>query len=125
MANKLVTRGDRSAIEYVITTDLTAGEKGHIEIPFDCYIEQGSLLADQTGSAKVDIWVDTYANFPPTNADSICGGNELEISAAEKDQDATLTGWTRELTRGSIMAFNLDSVDTIQRLTVSLEVTKR
>jgi len=113
------------AIEFVIDgggSAITTGEKGHIRIPFKCVIQKVTLLADQSGSIKIDIWKDTYANFPPTNADTICGANEPEISAATKDEDGTLTSWTKAIAADSILAFNVDSAATIERLTVILEV---
>jgi len=103
---------------------ITTGQKGHLEIPFKCEIERVTLLADQSGSIKIDIWKDTYENFPPTDADSICGGNEPEISAAQKYQDATLSGWTKTINAGDILAFNVDSAATITRVTIALKVKK-
>ncbi|GAH66122.1 unnamed protein product, partial [marine sediment metagenome] len=53
------------------------------------------------------------------------GGNEPEITAGnQKYQDTTLTGWTKSLTKGQIIAFNVDSVTSIQRCTVTLKVDK-
>jgi hypothetical protein len=103
---------------------ITTGQKGHLEIPFKCEIERVTLLADQVGSVVIDIWKDTYANFPPTSANSICGGNKPTISNARKYQDSTLTGWTKTINAGDILAFNVDSVSTITRLTISLKVKK-
>jgi len=104
---------------------ITIGEKGHLEVPFAGAIRQAELLADLDGALKVDIWKDTYANFPPTNADSITGGNEPEIAASgKKDIDSTLTGWTTALAQGDILAFNVDSCTTITRCSVILRVTK-
>jgi hypothetical protein len=103
---------------------ITTGEKGHLEIPFDCEIESAVLLADQAGDVVIDIWKDTYANFPPTDADTICCGNEPELDGAQKYQDETLTDWTTEISAGDILAFNVDSVATITRLTISLKVKK-
>jgi hypothetical protein len=103
---------------------ITTGEKGHLEIPFDCEIESVVLLADQSGDIVIDIWKDTYANFPPTDADTICGGNEPELDGAQKYQDETLTDWTTEISAGDVLAFNVDSVATITRLTISLKIKK-
>jgi hypothetical protein len=50
---------------------ITTGEKGHLEVPFTCNLQQVSLLADQSGSIKIDIWRDTYDHYPPNNWDSI------------------------------------------------------
>jgi hypothetical protein len=103
---------------------ITTGEKGHLEIPFACTITQVTMLADQAGDIVVDVWKDTYANFPPTDADSITASAPPTISSAQKSQDATLTGWTKAITAGDILAFNVDSCATITRVTISLKVTK-
>ncbi len=103
---------------------ITTGLKGFLEIPFACTITRATLLADQSGSIVVDIWKDSYANFPPTNADSITASAKSTISSTTKSQDATLTGWTTAIAAGDILAFNVDSATSIQRVTISLRVTK-
>ena len=103
---------------------ITTGIKGDLEIPFACEIMGVTLGADQTGSIQVDIWKDTYANFPPTDADSITASAVPAISSSNKYQDSTLTGWTKSISAGDILRFNVDSVSTIQRCTVSLKVKR-
>ena len=103
---------------------ITTGQKGHLEIPFACTINRVTMMADQSGSIVVDIWKDTYANFPPTDADSITASAPPTISSAQKSQDSTLSGWTTSITAGDILAFNVDSCSTITRVTLSLKVTK-
>jgi hypothetical protein len=121
----------KSAIEFIIDgggSTITTGIKGDIEIPFDCTIYSATLLADQDGAIKVDIWVDTYANYPPTDGDSITASAEPEITATGgtdiKAQDTTLTGWTKPLAAGSVMRFNVDTVTSYQRCLISLKVYK-
>lgn len=101
---------------------LTAGVKGDLEIPFACTIDRVTLLADQSGSIVVDIWKDTYANYPPTVADTITAAAKPTITTAVKSQDATLTGWTTAIAAGDILRFNVDSATSIQRVAVSLRV---
>lgn len=103
---------------------ITTGEKGHLEIPFGCTINQVTMMADQSGSIVVDIWKDTYANFPPADGDSITASAPPTLSTAQKNQDTTLTGWTTAIAAGDILAFNVDSCTTITRVTISLKVTK-
>jgi len=103
---------------------ITAGQKGHLEIPFACTIQRVTMLADASGSIVVDIWKDTYANFPPTDADSITASAPPTISSAQKSQDATLTDWTTAIAAGDILAFNVDSCATITRVTISLKVER-
>lgn len=103
---------------------ITTGEKGHLEIPFACTIQRVTMMADRSGSIVVDIWKDTYANFPPTVADTITAAAKPTITTAQKSQDDTLTGWTTAITAGDILAFNVDSITTIERVTISLKVVK-
>lgn len=122
---------DLEARKYSITliidgggSAITTGEKGHLEIPFACEIEQVSLLADVSGSIVVNIWKDTYANFPPAVGDKITADAPPTITTAVKSQDATLTGWTKTIAAGDILAFNVDSCTTITRVTLALKVKK-
>jgi hypothetical protein len=100
------------------------GIKGDIVIPFDCEVTEWTLLADQTGSIVVDIWRDSYANFPPVVGDSITASAKPTISSGVKGQSSTLTGWTTALTSGDILRLNVDSISTIQRFTIFLKLAR-
>lgn len=102
---------------------ITTGIKGDVQVPFACTITAVRMLADQSGSAVVDIWKDTYANYPPTDADTITASAPPTITTATKSEDTTLTGWTTGITAGDILRFNVDSASTIERLTLQLTVT--
>lgn len=115
------------AIEFVIDgggSALTAGVKGYVYMPFDCTITAVVMLGDQSGSVVVDIWKDVYANYPPTNADSITAAANPTISSGVKSLDSTLTGWTTAVTAGDVIGFNVDSATAITLLTVALLVTR-
>lgn len=103
---------------------IATGIAGDLEVPFAGTIQQVTMLADQSGSTVVDIWKDTYANYPPTDADSITASAVPTISSATKSQDSTLTGWTTSITAGDILRFNVDSATTITRVTISLKINK-
>jgi len=118
---------DDFGINFIIDgggSAITTGQKGHLELPFAGEIESVRLLADQSGSIVVDIWKDTYANFPPADADSITASAPPTLSTAQKSEDATLTGWTTTFAAGDVLAFNVDSVATVQRVTLSLRGRK-
>lgn len=126
------TAGDISKLGYHTITyvidgggvAVTTGVKGDLEIPFDCVIDQWTLLADQSGSAVVDIWMDTYANAPPVIGDVITASAKPTLSSAVKAQSSTLTGWTTSIPAGSILRFNVNSASTVQRLTLSLRIKR-
>lgn len=123
-----VSISSTAAIGYVIDgggAAITAGTlKNSLRIPFACTINSVSLLADQTGSIVIDIWKDTYANYPPTVADSICASAKPTLTSAIKSEDTTLTGWTKTISAGDVLLFNVDSASTVQNVTLILKVTK-
>lgn len=83
-------------------------------------IEQMTITGDVSGSVVVDIWKDTYANYPATDADSITASATPTLSSAQKGQDSTLTGWTTTVNAGDNLVFNVDSATTITRVYVTL-----
>jgi hypothetical protein len=124
---KLSTGAKTGQITVVIDgggAEITTGIKGDLEIPIGVTLTAVRMLADQSGSIVVDIWKDTYANFPPTDADSITAAAPPTISTATKSEDTSLTGWTTSVTAGDILRFNVDSVTTIERVTISIRFTK-
>ncbi len=116
-----------SSITFIFSAGgvtLPLGIAGSLTIPFDCQITEWTLLADQTGSIVVDIWKDTYANYPPTVADTITGSAKPTISTSNKAQSSTLTGWTTTINSGDILRFNIDSVSALTFVTLSLKVRR-
>lgn len=103
---------------------VATGIAGDLTVPFNCTITEWTLLADQTGSVVIDIWKDTYANYPPTVADTITGSAKPTISAGVKGQSSTLTGWTTTISAGDTLRFNVDSAAAITRVTLSLKVKR-
>jgi len=102
----------------------STGVKAYLQVPFNATITAVTLLAGQTGSVVVDIWKDTYANYPPTVADSICGSSKPTITSFDKYTDSTLTGWTKTIVADDILAFNIDSVTNLIKLTISLTLVR-
>jgi hypothetical protein len=117
-AFELVIEGGGAAI--------TTGVKADIVCPFDGTIVSWTLLADQApaGSLIVSIWRDSYANFPPTAADSIVGSAPPTITAVAKGTSSTLTGWTTAFSKGDILRFSVDDTDLVERVLISLAVTE-
>jgi hypothetical protein len=103
---------------------LTTGVKYDFEVPFDCTLTGHTVLADQTGSIVIGIWKDSYANFPPTVDDSVVASAPPTLSSAQKAQDNTLTGWTKSLSAGDILRFNVVSASAVQRVALILRYTR-
>lgn len=99
--------------------------KGDVMFDFDGTLSAWTLLADQAGAIKIDIWRDTYGNFPPTNDDSICNSHEPEIAATNAAaQDTDLADWAdTSIAAGDIWRLNVDSCTTITAVSLCLKVT--
>lgn len=121
-----------AAIEFVADgggLGLTTGLKGFLEVPFACTVTAARMFADTAGSIVVDVWKCTYAQFDggvthPVIGDTITSATPPTITASTKSQDTTLTGWTTTLTAGDVLGFNITSVSSITRATLSLDLTR-
>jgi hypothetical protein len=118
------TFGVDVVIGNVIGAVISTGVKLYVEMPYAGTITSVRILADTSGSAVVDIWKDTYANYPPTDADSITSATPLTLVGATKNENTNLTNWTKTFSAGDILAFNVDSCATIKQLTISIRGTK-
>lgn len=78
------------------------------------------IYADQSSSCVVDIWKDTTANYPPTDADSITASAPPTLSSQTIDTDSTLTGWTTTVTADDILIPNIDSCSTAEKIGVCI-----
>lgn len=133
LTNKTIAVGDNTisgvewGLNFVIDgggSAITTGVKGYLEMPFAGTITANRLFADQSGSIVIDIWKDTFANFPPLDADSITASAPPTLSTAQSSEDETLTGWTTTFSAGDILGFNVDSITTCERVTLSLSGTR-
>lgn len=110
------------------TNPITAGMVAMTQIAYACTITRATVAsidaagASVSGSVVVDLWKDTYANFPPTVADTITASAKPTLSSAIKSQDATLTGWTTSVAAGDYIIARVDSATTVKQIILTLEV---
>jgi len=125
----------RGSVVFVIDgggAAITTGIKGFIEVPFSGSIEAVRLFGDSAaGDMVVDIWKDTFANYPPVVGDSICGSSKPTLAGwgwkGQLDSAALIAaGWTLEFEAGDILYFNVDSNGdaSTTKCTVSLTVDR-
>jgi hypothetical protein len=105
---------------------ITTGVKTDIRFPFAVTLTAWTLMADASGAIKIDLWKDTYANFPPDNSDSITNASEPEITASgTKAEDTDISNWTDvTVDAGDIIRVNVDSAATVTRAVLTLHYTK-
>lgn len=101
---------------------ITTGIKADVRVPYSGTITGWEIISSVSGSIVIDVWKDTYANFPPTVADTIAGTEKPTLSSASKNQDTTLSTWTTSVTAGDWIRFNVDSASTVTRVALSIQV---
>lgn len=92
-------------------------------VPVACTVTGWVLVADQSGSAVIDVKRSTYAGFPTTA--SIAGTDKPTLSAVQKNENlGPLSNWTSTaLVAGDVIEFNLSSAATVIVLTLTLNLT--
>jgi hypothetical protein len=110
---------------------ITAGTKYYavIPVPYNCDLKSVKLLTPETsGNITIDLWVDSFANWPPTNADSLFdSASEPTISDASSDNEVEVTsfdGGEADFAKGDIIILNVDSITTLKEVNVFLEWEK-
>lgn len=113
---------------------ITTGVKRRIKIPYDCTITADpvdghiwQIGLDQSGSISLDLWMDSYTNYPPTNADRISGtlgSQNPRVSSAIKNGSGSTTGWTLNLVGGRYLFVDVASAATATFATLGLYIVR-
>lgn len=112
--------GDEDGLGAVIAT--TARRTISIPVGWGtCTITRWRVLADQSTTATLDVWRDSYANYPPTNADSITASAKPSTSAATKAESTSLTGWTTTFAGGDVLTAEVEANNNARFLLLVLE----
>jgi len=120
---ELLTGGETDKI-ITFALPAVADSKAWVKVPWDCTITDWTVTADASGDCVLDLWKDSYANFPPLVADTITASAKPTLSTAQKATSATLTGWTTSLTAGDYLLCNVDSASTATIIYLTLSVTR-
>jgi hypothetical protein len=106
----------------------TNGQQVDVVCPFGGTLTGWTLLGDASGSATVDVWKDTYTNYPPVVGDTMVGGGGTKPNIAAsgpKGQATNVTGWTTStFSAGDIIRFNIDATSGFSRLELALNYTR-
>ncbi|HEY9464659.1 MAG TPA: hypothetical protein VIR54_16310 [Vicinamibacterales bacterium] len=123
VATRRVTRGATFTTGDSATALTTPVNDVMVRIPFACTIRKVTVLTGGgPGDCELDIWSDTYGNFPPTVVDSIVAAAPPVITADIKYEDSTLTGWDTAVAAGDVLVFHLDSTTTFHTIFIILEL---
>lgn len=129
---RVVAAAQVRTIQFVIgdgVNVITTGFKDFTPpVPFAGTITKATVLSidaatPTSGSIVVDIWKDSYANYPPASGDSIVASAPPTLSSDTKSQDSTLSGWTTSVSVGDIFGASVSSASGVKKVLISLEVT--
>ncbi len=119
----------QGSLQFVIDgggVALVSGAKGDIIVPWNCKLTNLNLFSDQSGgSVRVDVWRDSFANFPPTSGDTIAASGVPLISGTIRNTysgTAALSGWVTAFNRDDVLSFVVHSGATMTRVTVAMQV---
>jgi hypothetical protein len=91
---------------------ISSGQKGYVSIPYNGTITGWDIFSDAIGSCVIDVWKDSFGNFPPTVGDSIAGTQKPTLSGQTANRNNNLTGWTTTITAGDVIGFNVEASPT-------------
>ena len=103
---------------------ITTGVKGYVTVPYNCTITGWTVIADVSGSLVVDVWKDSYTNYPPTSADSIAGSQKPTLVNSVKNQNLSVTAWSTTINAGDVIGFSVESATSVKRVHLSINTTK-
>jgi hypothetical protein len=103
--------------------DLVTGIKGDIILPFDLQVDSWQMLAGDTGSARIDLLLGDYDNYPPvTGSQMHAGVTGPFITDGIKERDLDLSGWAGATGKtGDIILVDLVAVTGMNRLSLALK----
>lgn len=120
----LATTADLTrTINYVVDSgsiDMLSGNKGSVTLDVSGVLESLVILSDQQGSLTLDIKKSNYSTFPVFT--SIVGGVYPQMTDSRKIRDDDLTGWSKNITAGDILSFDVIAVNNINRFLISLKL---
>jgi hypothetical protein len=93
-------------------------------LPANLTITDWAMVCNPSGSITIDIWHDSHTNYPPTNADSITSSAPVLITTNVKNTTNSRSGWTNDLLATNYLRVNVDSVTSVERVTLTLFCTR-
>jgi hypothetical protein len=124
---RLATQHKTRVITFIFGTGsavITAGQRTSVSCPYTGTFTAARLLvvdaAVTSGSIVIDVWKDSFANFPPTVADTITASAKPTLSSATKSDDTTLTGWSPSVTAGDVLVGIVDSASLVTQVALQL-----
>ena len=101
--------------------EISTGNKGYKQIPYDCSILEWYILAGQTGSIQFDIKKSSFNNYPSTS--SIVGGDYPNLSSQLKNSNTGVTLWSG-ISGGDMIDFVINSNTGIEKVGLFIKIRR-
>lgn len=118
-------RSTQDSLQFIIDgggTVITTGVKGELIVPFNCRVVGWQVISRVSGSIVVDVSKAEYSAFPTSS--SISGTEKPTLASSQKNQDLDLSTWSVDLQKGDILDYEVESVTSVQRVTITLLVNR-
>ncbi len=102
---------------------VAANEELWAEIPWAASVAAVRMLSNESTTTVIDLWAEGYADYPPTDADTITSVTPPTITAGVKSEDTTLTNWLG-LAAGDILLAHVDSNDNAEQVTLAVTIVR-
>lgn len=104
---------------------LTAGSANivYVNCPVAGVIQRARIVTSGgPGSCTVDVWKAPFGSFPPLSGNSITASAKPAIISGFTYVDSTLTGWTKTIAVGDVLAFVLQATSSFTQVQIVLEI---
>jgi len=105
----------KGAFGLTLSGTLTTGSKGYVILPYNCTVTKWYITADVSGSIVIDV---------KKSGVSIVGAGNKPTLSGVSNNSANISGWTTSsLVDGDVLEFNVDSVATVTKVTLTIKIT--
>jgi len=85
---------DNSGAAFAGGTGCSSGSSIGFEMPVAGSLQTATLITDNASDIEIQLWKDTFANYPPASPDNITGNSPLRTLSLRTLQVTALTTWT-------------------------------
>ena len=104
------------------SSEITAGIKGYVTIPYACTIVAWYITSDVLGACVIDVW--KAAGVIPTVVNTIVGTEKPTLSSAAVNSNTNPTTWTVAVSAGDVIGFNVVSNVNCKKISLVIKVAK-
>lgn len=100
--------------------EIEVGAAQSLYVPFGFTITSAALIADRVGTVQIDIRKTSFATYPPSSLNSICGGAPPTLSNVDKAIVSDLSLWDVDVAAGDTLQFICTACVGIKAATLTL-----